>query len=482
MADATQLQQVLANLQQAGTRLEDSATRQLWQFAVGGHTYHLRFYPRRPIWRRLASLRRSSPAASLFACLQTLQRAKVPAPRAVAILLGYRLDGRYGDALLTGPIPPSTALGQVARQPDQLPPARRRQLRQQLLDILRSLGTIGIGHSSLGTDSFHIVENGLWLMDIDGLRRGGLKANHVFDLAHRFRPWASDTDLLRGWRHLQGDAPPPADNPRSPRLWAQEVRQSWGQNSCFGHLDAGPWRGQFFKHISHPPAWSALAGTNFSAADWAQAWPKLLTQLQEQGMAVIKDDASGQVLGAQLQFGQRTVDVVIKRPRRRYWYRYINEIGRGSRAARAWHKAWQLVVRDLPTAWPLLMMQKRKLGYVTDQLIVFERLTGRNLLEMDLQALPPDHRTQLMYGVGRLLRQVEQSDLYLYDAKATNWMVVDSPRGPRPMLVDVDGLRSFPVRGGGWNRLLRSLRTHRQFATEDEAALRRGYRPFDPAS
>ena len=46
------------------------------------------------------------------------------------------------------------------------------------------------------------------------------------------------------------------------------------------------------------------------------------------------------------------------------------EIGRGTRPRRAWTKAWKLVIRNVPTAWPMLLMEKRSLGYATDALIV----------------------------------------------------------------------------------------------------------------
>ena len=73
------------------------------------------------------------------------------------------------------------------------------------------------------------------------------------------------------------------------------------------------------------------------------------------------------------------MEVIVKRPRRRKWWRYINEIGRGDRAYRAWIKSWSLVVRDVPTAWPLLLMQRRVMGYVVDAMIVFERVEGRTV-------------------------------------------------------------------------------------------------------
>jgi tRNA A-37 threonylcarbamoyl transferase component Bud32 len=215
-----------------------------------------------------------------------------------------------------------------------------------------------------------------------------------------------------------------------------------------------------------------------SAKDWESAWPILLKQIDSDQFTVIKRRPSGDVLSGEVIIGGKPVPIVVKRPRRKYWYRYINEIGRGMRARRAWRKAWNLVVRNIPTAWPMLLMQRRTLGYATDAIIVFERVPGVTLWEKDLDAMPPDHRDALLRRCGRLLRRLEQSGLAHGDAKATNWIVHDDPRiGPTPVLVDVDGIRPRMLGPLGVDRLVRSLRRHRQFNDADERSIRQGYAP-----
>ncbi len=177
--------------------------------------------------------------------------------------------------------------------------------------------------------------------------------------------------------------------------------------------------------------------------------------------------------------GGRPLEIVVKRPFKRYWYRYLNEIGRGSRAWRAWHKAWALVARDIPTAWPLLVMQKRKFGYVTDGLVVFERVAGSTLCGADLDNMAADDREMLMRRTGTILRKIDQLGLGHFDAKASNWIVrEDDKRGPHPVLVDVDGIRFRRWPALGISRLLRSMRDHPQYTPEDSLALCRGYAPF----
>src|SRR6185295_12449371 len=125
----------------------------------------------------------------------------------------------------------------------------------------------------------------------------------------------------------------------------------------------------------------------------------------------------------QVMLGEAGIDVVVKRPRRRYWYRYLNEIGRGARARRAWIKSWKMIFRNVPAAWPMVLMEKRRLGYVVDTLIVFERVPGPTLAAADLDAIPAPRREMLFRRIGRVLRRIESFGFSHFDAKASNWIV-----------------------------------------------------------
>jgi hypothetical protein len=214
---------------------------------------------------------------------------------------------------------------------------------------------------------------------------------------------------------------------------------------------------------------------DISEQDWQSAWPNLLKQIDSDQLEVIKRSPSGDVLAGEVILAGRPIPIIAKRPRRKFWYRYINEIGRGSRPRRAWKKAWQLVVRNIPTAWPMLMMEKRQFGYVTDGIIVFERIEGETLASPKLRNHGPDAYHMLLFRAGRLLRRLEEAGLYLYDSKADNWIVrEDEKLGLVPMIVDVDGIRSI-YQGGGIARLQRSLRELPAFVAGDEVVVSHGY-------
>jgi tRNA A-37 threonylcarbamoyl transferase component Bud32 len=188
------------------------------------------------------------------------------------------------------------------------------------------------------------------------------------------------------------------------------------------------------------------------------------------------------VLAGELVVGGKAVPVIVKHPRRKYWYRWINEIGRGSRARRAWMKSWQMIVRDIPVAWPLLLMERRTAGYVTDALIVFERVPGKTLFHADLDAMHAAARVTLFHRTGRTLRRIDRAGFAHFDAKSTNLIVLEDEKlGPTPVMVDMDGIRrqGWTV-GAGIERLLRAMKRHPQYTPADSLALCQGYAPYAP--
>ncbi len=482
------LENSLRDLPRTGVLVKHRGYRQVWRFEREGQGYYLKFYPR---GRGLRRWLRGSPALGEFFRLQWLQKAGVPAPRPVAVLNGFRLNGELGDAVVLEGIEPSVGLdehlnglqlrGELA--PDHFSLAR------QIIEIVYHLGAAQLGHKDLHLGNFLLKEGRLHLIDAHAVHRGGLRMRDVLQLAHGVRGYATRTDLLRGWRALKSDAPLPRENPVSRRWWRIAQRRALGENRYFGkwNMENGKgrfpfsmaWSGHFFKQFKYPRRWSVASGLQISAADWGAAWEKLRAQMEGDQLVVIKRTRSGDVLGGQVELGGKTIPIILKRPRRKRWYRYINEIGRGGRARRAWKKVWSLIARDIPTAWPLGMMERRVLGYVVDQVIVFERVAGSTLDRCDLDSLPGDQRQRLFMRCGRLLRRLEEDGLYHYDAKASNWIVrPDDVRGPSPVLIDVDGIRRVRWIALGIERLLRSMRDHEQYTPEDSLHLCRGYAPF----
>ena len=482
-SSAAQLEQTLRDLPRVGSLVKDRGYRQIWRFEHDGKSYYLKFYPRRG--GGLKRLVRGSPALREFTRLQLLQKASIPSPRAVAMLVGYRLDApdgmQIGDAVILEGIEPSQQLDLYLNrlQLDGLPVPDHLSLSRQLVQLLQQLARAKLGHSDLHLGNVLLDQSGkLHLLDGYAVRKDGLRLSDLLLLGHSARPFASNGDLQRAWDTLGPGGPLPTYNPQTTRLVNKFLSRVEGENRYFGEISAGEWGGYYFKHAKYPKRWSDASRLEVTEKDWASEWPRLLAQIDSGQIETLKSTRSGDVLAGEVTLAGRPVGVIVKHPRRKLWHRYLTDVVRGTRARRAWRKSWDLVARNVPTAWPLLLMERRKLGYVTDALIVFERVPGETLARSRLNELPARERNLLFRRTGRTLRQLDQHGLHHWDAKATNWMVRPDERlGPQPVLIDVDGIRRWPKRESAPQRLLRSLRDHPQYTPADSLALCQGYAP-----
>ena len=477
--NAADIEKVLKNLESTGTCIKRHPTRQVWRFDAGGKPFIVKFYPERPNrWRKLV---RGSLAMREFTRLQWLQKAGVSSPRAIAVLMGFHIGGERGDAVVLEGIEPAEPLDELVTRcrlegrdiPDH------RGIASQMVTIIEQLGRAGLGHSDLHLGNFMVRQGTVYLIDAYPLHRKGVTVRDMLKLGLSVQGVATGTDLLRAWRQLASSDSIPPHN----REWRRHLRKMqsriMGENQYFGRLTDGPWRGVFFRYAKYPRRWATISPLSVQTEDWQGEWPNLLKRIEADQFDILKRSPSGDVLAGQITLAGRPIDVVIKRPRRKKWVRFFSEIGRGSRARRAWGKSWGLIHRDLPTAWPLLLMEKRFMGYVTDAVILYQRVPGEPLSQVNLDELSPEARISLFHRIGRLLRLLEQSGLYHWDAKSSNWMVVpDAVAGAYPVMVDVDGIRSNWGIGEGMRRLLLAMKEHPQYTPEDSYHLCKGYAPF----
>lgn len=486
MSEAVKLEQALRELPSIGTLVKDRPYRQVWRFEQEGRGYFLKFYPRegvnerfhriRDLFRRLA---RGSPAVLEFIRLQDLQRARVPAPRAVAVMPGFRMRGQKGDAVIMEAIEPSVQLDQYLaefeRKGERAP--NHRDLSRQVRELVKQLAEARLGHEDLHLGNLLLKDGKVYLLDGYAVR-WGMRGKDIYRLAHSATPFATTTDLLRGWNLLAGGAMPKR-NPLSPKLREAFLKRLGKESRYFGRLRFDDWSGVFFKFTKFAKRWSKASELTYNREEWKTLWPELWRKIDAGEFTVLKRSRSGDVLAGEITLGERTLPVVIKRPRKRYWYRYINDIPRRSRSWRSWVKAWNLIARNLPTAWPLLVMEKRRFGYITDSLIIFERVPGPTLRKVDLNALTPQRREMLFRRAGRILRTIDNTGMSHFDAKASNWIVRDDPKlGPWPVLVDSDAVRFRRWPALGIQRLLRSMKEHEQYTPQDSLALCLGYSPY----
>ena len=478
----TSLEQALRDLPRVGRLVKHRPRRDVWRFEVEGKPYYLYFHPSpspMSLSRRLAG----SPALSEFTRLQWLQKAGVPAPRAIATLMGFSIDGRRGDAVVVEAIEPSLPLDQYFNnlELEGRSSPRHWKLIQRVIDLLEKMGRAELGHGKLSIGDLLVRDDQVYLLGASSVHKNGLRLSDLQRLELSARPHATRTDLQRAWKRLGPGGRMPPRNPLGPRVWRKASERAFEEGWSVGELSQQSWNGFFFKQTKLPRRWSPASKLEISESDWQKAFPLMLQQIESGQFEVLKVGPSADVFAGEVILGGRPVSVVVKRPKRKFWYRYINEIGRGSRSRRAWKKAWQLIVRSVPTAWPMLLMERRVMGYVVDSMLVCEKIEGKTLSTADLkESLGPCEYHRLLHRCGALLRRLEQGGLFLYDAKADNWIVrEDEQLGPVPLLVDVDSVRWLRPRGG-LQRLLRSLREDQaiDFTPADADALVRGYTPF----
>ena len=475
------LEQTLRDLARVGKLVKDRGYRQVWRFEHEGRAYYLKFYPREGGRDRFRRFFRGSPAMAEFTRLQKLQAAKIPSPRAVAVLMGFNIGRRSGDAVILEAIEPSVQLDHYLNDfqfrgqavPDHL------KLAAQIRDILKGLAKARLSHEDLHLGNFLLKDGKLYLLDGYAVRKGGLTLRHLLYLGASVNRFATRTDLLRAWNEVGPGGPLPAENPVANELARTVIRRRvTRENRYFGRISLGDWSGSFFQQDKFPRRSSTVSRLKISREDWDRELPKLLGQIERDELHVLKRSKSGDVLAGTVAVGGQTLDVIVKRPRKRYWYRYLNEIGRGSRAYRAWIKSWKVILRNLPTAWPLLYVDRRKFGYVVDSLIIYERVPGATLARVDLDAMTAEQRDMLLRRTGRILRTIDQIGFAHFDAKAPNWIVRDDGTlGPTPIMIDIDGIRQRRWTALGIRRLLKSMHLNKTYGIADSLSLCLGYAP-----
>ena len=477
------LEEALRNFARVATLVKVGARRQTWRFTFDGRDYYLYFYPRRSSGN--GALGGSNPSHREFFGLQTLQKASIASPRGVAQLSGFRIDNTLGDAVIVEAIDGARRLDEFLLDYElrgqSIP--NRRHLALQLRTILHQLGRAGLGHSNLRLGSFLVGGQRVYLRDGAGLRRGGMRQSDVMGLAHESARYATRSELRRAWDLLMPGTDMPRRNPHSPGRWREFLRGIFRENESFGLLSEVEWKGVFTKRSRHARRWAVSSRLDITHEDWRRAWPRLLEQIERRTLRVLKSDPSGDVFSADIELAGQTVPLIIKRPKRKVWWRYVLDVARPARARRTWIKAWKAIIRNLPTEWPLLVMERRTFGYVTDGILVFERVPGVTLDQFDLDSLDSDARELLFRRAGRTLRTLEDTNLAHYDAKSTNWIVVNDDRiGPIPVMIDLDGIRMLlrKLQGFGIQRLLRAMRQHPQYTPADSLALCQGFAPFTP--
>lgn len=469
------LENTLRNLSQIGTRVDDRRSEdrvpQIWRFEHDGKPYRLHFYPRRM---------GGNPALRELQSFQMLQKAGIRSPRAISAMVGFRLGDQRGDALLMESIEPAVNLETflIETELNATTVPHRAALLSQLIAIAQQLAMAGLGHDRLEIGNFFVRNGELYLTEASGVRRGGLRMKQLLRLARSASRFATRSDYVRTAMALDAPRMDLARTRDDRHAWRRKITAIFGDNDSFGTFEANGWSGVFTRRTSHPLRWASASRQQFNRADWERAWPDLLERIRSGKLQTIKNDDSGRVMRAQITLNNATFDVIVKSPKRKFLRQTVVELFRGSRARRTWIRAWNLLIRGVPAEWPMLLIERHSFGYPVESILVFEAVPGDTLAQVNLDSLATKSRERLFQRAGRALRQIDEFGFTHTDAKSTNWVVFPDPAyGPRPILIDLYGVRHYRWAMMGIDRLLRAMRQHPQYAPADSKALCLGYAP-----
>ena len=298
----------------------------------------------RPVYPRpggkLKRMLRGNPAMRKFVRLQWLQKAKVPAPRAVAVLSGFTIDKRQGrrrhlrSHRAGGAARSLSARLRNARPAPRSPPLARQCARSSRRWARRATATMTCTWANLLR-----TDDGVYLLDAYAVTAGGLKMRQILRLGHSVARYATRQDIKRGWDLLAParrcpapttSVPPSGANPSS-RITGRQflLRQNHQRpNGAASSSSTGS-----IPTASPPPAGCKLKKRTGSGNG------RCFGRRSRAGLLeVLKSSRSGDVLAGEVTLAGRPLEVIVKRARRKKWYRYVNEIGRGSRSWRAWKR------------------------------------------------------------------------------------------------------------------------------------------------
>jgi tRNA A-37 threonylcarbamoyl transferase component Bud32 len=273
---------------------------------------------------------------------------------------------------------------------------------------------------------------------------------------------------LRGWEWLVSFFA----RRHARRIETHRDRRIRGRNRYFTLLSPKPtWKARVILASKRRPPHSLAANEQIRPEDWANALRDPASLLDRDGAEVVKDSPSCTVLRRRLRVGSRELDVFIKHPLRRRGRKALLDGLRGSRTMRAFRLGHMLLTRRVPTALPLVALERRRGPFITNSILITEAAPGVPLGTYLSQAADstPNRTHRLLGRLGRLVRRLHEMGFTHRDLKAGNILVhaQDEAGGPRPLLVDLDGLAP--------TRLVTSYRMYRDFARLNVALVRSGY-------
>lgn len=461
--------------------------REVWRASLRGGAYYLKYFDQRGRWGGLEGwLRRPACVAEWDGGLYALQfgiAAAVP----VAYSLDVRRGGHRWAVLVTEALEPAVPLHEFWQQLRSDDDRRRRaadtaQLIEQLAELIARAHQAGFEHRDMHAANLLVQTVGPRryrpvFVDLQSARRGvplsdAAVVRNLAQLNQWFRRHATIGDRLRflraylRWRN-EFEVLLPHGRPlgldlrglvqrlarqaarHADQLGAQRDRRSCRDGRYFARLRLpGGWRGVAMTRCKHPSAESRASQLELRRAAWERVLRAPLRLFDPGAGRTCKDSHSAAVCRTLLELDGHALAVIIKRPRARSLWRRLVQLLPPSRSARAWRIGHALLHRDVATARPLALLERRIGPFIADSLLITEALPGA----VDLETLLRHPPAPLASPGGRALKQrliallaphvrhLLDRGFVHRDCKASNILVLSEP-ALKLLWIDLDGIR-----------------------------------------
>jgi len=462
--------------EKAWHQVKHNVSRTVYRGKVNGKEIYLKHYHSPSLIHRIARRLGASDAMREMRFSEYLRSHGVPTPVALAAMC---FDGT--EWLATAALPAVMPADVWHERQLARGAAGTKAIRSATVALAKMIGRMhaaGVIHRDLHCGNILIharrARPALVLSDLHRVRRRRrlsrrARAANLAQLLHDRRDFTTRSERLRFLRHyvlaaeaegtLRGWQIMVEDCARrhTARQHAQRDRRTTGDNRYFTRLNLGDgWHGHAVLESKRRLAGSQAAELKLDAEGWRQALARPAELLAGEGVEVVKDSPSSLVVRRRLWIGSHSVDVFLKRRRRKRRWKIIADCFRRSRAIRAFKLGHALLTRRIPTALPLAALERRKGPLLLDSILITEAIDAARLNvfldthlgRQDRSASPLDTAQQrqlaqdVLWELGRLVQRLHDNKFAHRDLKAPN-LLARWPAGEVPdiVLVDLDGLK-----------------------------------------
>jgi len=465
-----------------------NALRSVWRATLGGVSYYLKYYRSRGLTDALRKLWRAPACqieweSGLFAL-----RAGIAAVRPAGYTNEVRVAGGSCALLVTEALEPAYTLSEFWRtvQADE---DQRRQ-REDKAQLMERLGELIARAHQAGFEHLDMHANNILVqptaprryrpafVDLQSARLAtplgaGAVLRNLAQLNQWFRKNSGVGDRLRflraylRWRNeyecefehgralglsfeeLVRELSTTAER-HAQRLWARRDRRLGRPGHYYVRLRLpNGWSAVAQRCCKHAQPESRASLLTLESGWWREQLRDPLRWFNPGAAQLTKASHSASVVRAVLETpGGEPLPVIIKRPLSRNWMRALRLFFARSRSARGWSLGHALLNRDLPTARPLALLERRVGPLVVDSILISEALPGAVDLDTHLrlaqERMRADewrrHKRQLADLLARHLRRLHERGFVHRDCKAQNILVLPLA-DLRLFWIDMDGLR-----------------------------------------